>query len=246
MTTYAYRFAALGFLGCLGAPAWAGTVYNSLNPAQQGISAVSITDPDETDSRVELPGLPNREVLSQVGDSITLAGTDRFVTAFTVRLGSLTSLPTAKPVADVELSVFTDSGGLPGSLLWNGTVAGVVFPDDFRGVDVTFVPRITVPTSLVFSIAFSNISNPGGYYMGIATDRLVYVGSSGPTVLEQATATGAWTAVDMGDVLGGVFQNLQASVTAVPAPGALVVLGVAAFFGRLGRTPRRHLGEATA
>ena len=222
--------AAAAAVGASASFAPAGIVYNSLAANQQAAGIVVCADPDETDSRVELPGSPTaREFDAQVGDAITLAGTDRFVTNFTVRLAAYQ--PTASTAsANLELNIYTSAGGLPGSLLWTGT-SGVVFPSSLNGVDVSFTPNITVPGSLVFSVAFSAISNAGLRPMGAATASLVQTGSSGANIVVQDTATQAWRTASY----GSAFENVQARIVAVPAPSTAALLTAAACAFR-----RRH------
>lgn len=202
---------------------WAGTVYNSFTGGTAANAILIIADPDESNSRVELPGLPmEREFDSQIGDSITLAGTDRFVTSFTVRVAAFT--PTTFGAAtDVELTLYTNSGGFPGTLLWNGTIAGISMPTS-SAYNVTYNPNITVPTNMVFSVALSNISNAGHRPLGIVSSATSSVGTSGMDVLVQDTATQVWRK----EFYPQGFQNIQAMVVAVPAPGAGAFLATAA------------------
>ena len=82
---------------------------------------------------------------------------------------------------------------------------------------MTFAPNVTVPDSIAFSIALSNIAS-GGREHGIATQSTAGIGFSPTTVLFQETGSGSWDTFG----LGPAFRNVQALVVAVPAPGSAV------------------------
>lgn len=207
-------------VAALSAPALADVVYNSqlANPSTAGVAI--LTDPDENSSWNELPGGPAREFDCRIGDSVTLAGTARYVTGFSVRLGGFFG-HNVVATADMELNIYANIGGLPGTLLWTATQTGVVLPTNNTVVDVNFAPNITVPDSLIFTIGFPNVVNPDQRTMGLACYQSVFVGSSGSDLVLQDTATGVWR----NQMYGTPFQNVQAKITAVPAPASLIALG---------------------
>lgn len=211
--------------------AHASVIYQAFRPTPGGV--LFIADPDESDSRIELPP-EYREHASRVGDVIAFAGTDRFVTQFAVRLQIIAPLVSQPTGLDVELTIY-QTNGLPGNVLWTGTVTGVAFPLNTPNpvVDVVFEPRLTLPDSVAFGVAFANISNSMQTLLGAGTQSDATIGFSGGGVLIQDTPTQTWE----GRYFGSQFLQLQAQVTAVPAP---TPVGLMAISGLLAARSRRR------
>ncbi|HYE62403.1 MAG TPA: hypothetical protein VD997_10430 [Phycisphaerales bacterium] len=189
-------------------------VYSARQANPAGV--LLINEPDERSSFFEVSG-SGREVDCRVGDAVTLAGTDRFVTEFSTRLWSFQS-PASPVTLDVELTLYHLSGGVPGAPIWSGTRTGVVLPTT-SAVEVVFNPGVTVPDSLCFAIAFTNIV--GTRQFGVVAAQFASVGSSPLHTLFQSTATQEWRQ-DVGLNPGSdVFDHVDARITAVPAPGAI-------------------------
>lgn len=210
--------------------AGAAIIYNSQAATSPG-GVYFINEVDETSSAMEQPGsATEREFDIRAGDSITFAGTDRFVTSFAVRLWSFTT-PASPISTDVELTIYSSVAGLPGSVLWSGTVGGVAIGGT-TAIPVVFAPNLTLPNSVCFAVALNNISATRMF--GPSGASFATVGSSPSTVLRQSTSTLAWRT----EVVPGGLQQMEARVEAVPAPAAVVVFACAGFAGP-GRRRRR-------
>lgn len=190
----------------------------------------------ESSSFSERTDGPDLERDARAGDSITLAGTARFVTDFEIQLGGVWNLSTQSASADVTLILYALSGGLPGAEIWSGTVNGVTFAGGTTGARdaaVMFHPNVLVPDSLAFGIAFPSVSGEEtgfglNYFVGDPT-----VGSTAPGMLYQDSATLAWRN-------GAKGENLQARVTAVPASATFAFLFAACAWAT--RRDRRAMG----
>jgi hypothetical protein len=175
----------------------------------------------ETDSGVELPGGLENDV--RTGQAITLAGTSRFVTAFTVRNFSFASTTVTM---GMTLTMYESVGGLPGAELWSGRQT-LTSPGAGVGhtVDVTYTPNILVPDSIVFGIALDSISGqPTNQAQGPAYQHLTLptIGSADDRVLIQDSTTLQWAP----DPTSPPGENyLQARIEAIPAPSTVMGVG---------------------
>lgn len=185
-----------------------------------------IADPDEPNSFDEITiEPPAREYDRRVGDTITFAGTDRFVTRFDARIIAFSGVA-AGLALDVELTIYTNVGGLPGTALWSGIAPGVTLPNStISSIDASFTPNITVPDSICFGIAFTAITRSPNEsrIFGASSTNFVSIGSSPNTILRQRSADGVWFAEDLGTGGGGIFRNVEARVEAVPAPSTAAI-----------------------
>jgi hypothetical protein len=190
--------------------AHATVVYNSRTTSPNGIFIIN--EVDESSSFNERPnGVgEQREFDCRVGDVITLAGTDRFVTEFTTRLWSFA--PASPITTDVELTLYQNASNLPGAVIWSGTLTGISVAGT-TPIDVTFNPNVVVPDTLCFGIAFPSLTTSRAF--GPLASGFVLVGSSPLYTVRQDTATQAWRQ----DPLGTPFFHVDARVTAVPSPG---------------------------
>lgn len=228
------NWVGLGVVGVVGVGVprvWGAVVYQARETVPQGTHVIS--DLGEASSFLETvtPG----EARSRVGDRITLAGTDRYVTTFSTRVGSFSTRAAAGLEVDVELSLYASvptagglggaSGSLPGALLWRGVVAGVVVPARGTGIaqtaEVVFSPLVTVPDTMFFAVGFTAVrggaSDPRD--VGVLGSTSVSVGSSPGGVVEEAGDGGVWS-VPVYSVQTAAFRHVDAVVVAVPGPGA--------------------------
>ena len=199
-----------------------------------------INDLDESSSLTELPGTPQeREFESRVGDSITFAGTDRFVTSFSTRLLAFGGVNRGI-TANVELSIFENSGGLPGNLLWSGVTPGVTIPaqPSFGAVDAVFSPNMVLPDTVCFAVAFTSIVLVAGESraFGVGTYSNPTVGSSPVTTIHQLSADNSWFVQDNSTLAGGIFRNVEARVEAIPGPATASCIAASVFL--IGRRRR--------
>lgn len=201
------------------ASAHAAIVYNSFRAGTTADGILINCDPDETDSRVELPGTPNeREFDSRVGDVITLATTDRFVTQFEIRAWAI-GLGGPSALTDIELTIYSVNAGTPSSPLWTGILSAVTLPGSNSPTTLSFAPNIEVPSTIAFGVAFANVTANGRSF-GLATQsQSPTVGSSTTGIIAQDTSSGLWqTRFTNPNDLGGSFRQVQARVNAVPIP----------------------------
>ncbi len=207
--------AAMTFIITAAHAASGSIVYNSRNPLPLGIFIIN--EADENSSFQELPGPFEREWDCRQGDVITLAGTDRFVTQFSTRLWS-TEGQGATVTTDVELTLYTRAGNLPGEVIWSGTLSNIVISGTTMR-EVVFNPHVTVPDTLCFAVSFTNIAATRRF--GVVSSQSNLVGTSGLGTIRQDSATLAWR--EFAGPNDG-FRHVDAQITAIPSPAALAVL----------------------
>lgn len=193
-------------------------------------AALIIAELDESSSSAEITTGPvARENEQRVGDSITFAGADRFVTRFDTRMMAFGGVA-AGLALDVELSIYTNVAGLPGPLLWSGVAPGVAIPitSGIASIDASFAPNLTLPDSVCFGIAFTGIARAPSESrtFGVSTSSLASIGSSPNTILRQRSADGVWFSDDLSFTAGGIFRHVEARVEAVPAPHAAAIAAI--------------------
>ncbi|MBN1974574.1 MAG: PEP-CTERM sorting domain-containing protein [Sedimentisphaerales bacterium] len=164
-----------------------------------------------------------------IGDGITLAGTDRFVTEFMFGY-KLTLRSEQNPTSQTATVRFYNNDGIegaPSTLLWQSES----FSIDEGDHDVTLpVSFIEVPNTFIWTVQFNdyddNIFNYSGKYR-----RPVVVGSSTDWIWGMYSS--GWTKLYITDGETGDFLYAKvtaASSTNVPEPsvGLLLCLGLAA------------------
>ena len=185
--------------------------------------AATIYDNTTTDSGDFFPYNGASSSYSHIGDTVTLAGTNRLLTGAQVQLFNNSS---ANGTYDATLylwQVGSPVGGSLGSFTRTGISIGAF---GFPNVDFTNL-NLTVPDSLVFTVAISNVSPGLKLGMGLYTGPTV--GSSNPNTM--ITATGQTLSED---VVGNGFGNAYLRLTAdpvnssVPEPSTLSMTGGAA------------------
>lgn len=180
--------------------------------------------PAETDTRIESPGGIEHD--AQAAQLVNLAGTDRLVTLFEVRLASFSSQTGSSTSVRVHLTLLQSDQGVPGAEIWSGSVAGVtLLGGQNTSTIVAFSPQVIVPDSFFFAMAMSEITSTALVFGPSAQIVGASVGSHGAGVYVQDSATQAWS-VDPGSLAPPL--NLQARITAVPGPGAAAGLLVLA------------------
>lgn len=187
-----------------------------------------INDPNESDSGIEVAPVPPdvRESEVRVGDTITFAGADRFVTDLAVRLWSFGSAGSI--TCDLELTIYQNAAGLPGAELWSGTLPSLTTTGTAPTI-ASFRPNLTLPDSVCFGLAIRNhATTNGNRSFGILAAAGPAIGGGVPVgVVYQNSATLEWRS-ERNDFAGGIFNNIDAVVAAVPAPGATPLLLAAA------------------
>lgn len=223
-------------------PALGAIVYQARSTPATGV--LIICEPDETDSAIELAGGPiARETDSRIGDTITLAGTDRYVTSFSTRLWAFDQPFTNTITLDVELTLYQNAAGLPGAAIWSGTLSAISFTGNQPRI-IAFQPNVFVPNSLCFSLAYHNIVQTGGLrtfgVVGSFGPAGPAFGSSTQGFIRQDTATQAWRTDN--PLVGGLTQ-IDAVIEAVPTPSTLAI--AIPVFAVVLRRPSRRDGTLT-
>jgi hypothetical protein len=160
---------------------------------------------------------------TQIGDQISLAGTERSATSATVEFFSDGSAGTFDTVLDL---FDVGSGPLPpvvvGSEIGSFTMTGVSAPvNDI--LDVTFaLGGIVVPDNLIFTVGVSNVG-VGVDILGLDMDEPPTVGSSDNTF---AIANDGTNYIQTPTNNENVFFELDA-VAAVPEPASCGLIGAA-------------------
>jgi hypothetical protein len=160
---------------------------------------------------------------SHIGDTITLAGTNRLLTSAQIQLFNNSS---TSGTYDATL-YFWEVGSPVGSLLGSFTRTGITIGSfGYPNVDFTNL-NLTVPDSLVFTVAISNVSSGLSLGMGLYTGPTV--GSSDPN--RQVAATGlTFSEGVVPNGFGNSYLRLAADPvsSAVPEPSTLSMAGSAA------------------
>lgn len=185
--------------------------------------AATVYDNTTTDSGDVFPYTSGFSSYSQIGDTVTLAGTNRFLTSAQIQLFN-NSLNSGTYDATLYFwQVGSPVGGLLGSFTRTGISIGAF---GFPNVDFTNL-NLTVPDSLVFTVAVSNVSAGLNLGMGLYTGPTF--GSSNPGTL--ITATGQTFSQGVaGNGLGNSYLRLTADpvTSSVPEPSTFSMTGGAA------------------
>lgn len=209
---------AIATLAALPMTAVASIVYDSLSPVSRGFWFIH--DRDETSSSAELPGGFENE--SQAGEQITLAGADRLVTNVQIRLR--TSAFVSTPItANVTLRLWEVQGASPGKQLWNGVVP-ITFPFGVSTfADADFAMDVLLPDTLIWTVALDDIVVAPGvnnnFGVGLHSNPVLVGGNPGGVLWQDSTTLEWHEDADAG-------FNLEARFTALPAPGASLLLSL--------------------
>jgi hypothetical protein len=171
----------------------------------------------------------------EMGNEVTAAGTDRFVTILAIEIYSQNGLfPNGTPgYADFHAQLYANDGplGQPGSLLWQSAVVHVNYPGGLSLL--TFdVPQVLVPNVFTWTLQYSNTSLVPPALPGAAapttggSDACWARGSSSPW--GQVPAAG----------------NLMAQIQAVPEPRTSIILSAGVLTLCLLRRLQRQFSES--
>ena len=214
---------------CVGTPnAQASVVYQTANDPNTPFANYVPFGNDGT------PGHPNPG--AYIGNQITLAGSDRYVTDVSVMLGTNSSIP-ATDLYTCQLYSNDGLGGAPGTLLGSSTVsvttAGGVWSTSFPFADVlvpdtfTFVLSSDHPIGTEVGALNTNTATP---LTGSAVDTVWYSTASG------WVSNNTW-ALDDGAATN-LFIATVAAETPVPEPMTMASMFMA--LGGLGAWVRRR------
>ena len=168
----------------------------------------------------------------QLGDDVTLAGTARMVTSFSV---VITNQYTQTYNATFTARFFKNNGlnGVPGDMIWQGTQTvsnGPAANASGQGGDLTVnfaVPSILVPDTFIWSIqANTNLPPPtSGDGIGPVLNDTPQIGSSHDVAYDNPGDGTGWAAYnyhpDQTDL-----ANFQAVITALPEPATLSTFAI--------------------
>ncbi len=165
------------------------------------------------------PGHPNPG--NFIGNEVTMAGTDRYVTNVTVTFGNYNA-PADPSSYTVQLYMNDGSGGGPGTLLGSSTVSFAIGNLLLSPVSFPFAD-VLVPDTFIFVVSNAYAATSGSYYGPTNTNDPPLIGS-GVNTIWYLTDSG-WVSNNTWAISDGALTNLfDASVTAVPEPATLSVL----------------------
>jgi hypothetical protein len=199
-------------------------------------------DLGETGSTDEAPG--GVETEARVGQLITFAGTNRFLTTFQTQLLIPFQMPNTTLTLGVTASIRESIGGVPGALIWSGRVElASSGPASQHSVPIEFTPNVMVPDSVVITLEYDSITNEAGSTLGFyLSQALPTVGAAGTELLSQDSLSLEWyeqpdppnrfflRAVMRAEAGPGCYANCDGST----APPVLNVLDFSCFLNRFG------------
>ena len=200
-------------------------IYNSTQPHTPTSTMIWLmADPNngETASYIELT--PNGENEARVGAALTFAGTNRFVDRVEIPC-AVNGMAGAPQTATFELAFYTDAGNTPGTLIWSGsTVTTMTGPGPV--VSSIFTPNITLPNTVFYTLAYSNIQNLANRAFGSRFNNVANatVGSHSQQMTQDST-TLAWAP----SPFTTPQNSIEILVNAIPTPGTLALAALAAF-----------------
>ncbi|RKZ12009.1 hypothetical protein DRQ53_15355 [bacterium] len=179
----------------------------------------------ETGSADEQPG--GGEESSAVAQRLSFVGSARESSRFILTLGEIMfGAPRTDIDLDVTLELRGAAGDTPGALLWSGT-SHAFFQDGsftYRSTNVSWEPTIVLPDSVFAVISYANIVGQGETALGVSAVPYAVGDFPRPPIIEFYTPDQEW--IDSGATQREGY--LEFRVTAVPSPGALALLGLAA------------------
>ena len=189
------------------------------------------TNPDYTYFQPIAPG-------EEIGDDVTLAGTARYVTGFTV--------PITNTYANPFIGSFTarfytpDQDGLPGTQIWQANSNLInLQPNSDATLDFGS-PNVTVPDSFIWTLTATTLPAASSTDESIGTllNNTPQVGSSEDAFVYNAHDGSGWGNFNFQP--GPDLANFEATITAsVPEPATCSLLALGAVAGLVRRRRRR-------
>lgn len=151
------------------------------------------------------------------GDLVQFApATPRYLVVASTGFWNLSS--TVGGTVDVTLDLWSVVGGLPGGNLYSGTLSSVnAAANSFVMTD--FNPNITVPDDIIWTLSFSNPSNPLMEF-GLPAFDPPTIGGSDNTFVIWSTSPGVFTQASFPDSANYYFE-----AQATPEPATFVLCG---------------------
>lgn len=186
-------------------------IFGTMVLASNLASATSIVyDNTTTDTDFYYPDGQN-----EFGDEITLAGTERLVTAFTFSyLGDFTG--ENDETARIRFYVNDGTGGAPDTLLYDSGAFSI-----FSGINVHTLSglSVVVPDTYTWVVQWGGTTQTVDDNAGLLIYDPPTVGASGDYFwMKDDTGWSMYT-------FAGVVANFYAQVEAIPEPGTLLLLG---------------------
>jgi len=159
---------------------------------------------------------------SNIGDTVTLGGTNRFLTGAQVQLFNNSSVSGTYDATLYLWQVGSPVGSLLGAFTRTGIPIGAF---GFPNVDFTNL-NVTVPDSLVFTVAVSNVSSGLNLGQGLYVGPTIGSSDNGSLIIAQGST--------FSEVVSGGFGNVYLRLTsdpvssAVPEPSTISMSGGAA------------------
>ena len=154
---------------------------------------------------------------NEVGDEVTLAGTERLVREVTFGYNIVSYLATGSE--EVIFRLYDLRGGQPDSVLYQS--AAIPMSPGLNYYTVSSIDTV-VPDTLVWTAAVSGYAVGTGYYAGpVIADANPTVGSSADYIWNKSA--GGWVQYDLGDAIANFQATITADPACVPAPGAVLL-----------------------
>jgi hypothetical protein len=155
---------------------------------------------------------------SHIGDTVTLGGTDRFLTGAQIQLFNNSAVS-----GSYDATLYLWEVGSPvGTLLGSFTRAGIsIGAFGFPNVDFTNL-NLVVPHTLVFTVALSNVSSGLNLGMGLYTGPTTGLSNNGTMIVAQGSTFSEGAALNFGNA----YLRLTADAgSAVPEPSTIWMSG---------------------
>lgn len=181
----------------------------------------------ETSSSEEIDG--GFEYQSHIAQRITFGGDARESSVFSVTIGDLYSHSFLDTTLNLTLELRDADGDAPGNLRWSGTSSVLISGElgSFRSSQAEFLPGIVLPDSVYAVLSYDSVIQEPGTFLGCATTyRSIPTVTPAPPLLVFDAALDDWVVFDTGG--NTAYKFLMIEVDAIPAPGAMALLGLAA------------------
>ena len=161
---------------------------------------------------------PERPSGNHVGNTITLEGTDRYLTSVSVKVATS---DTSVPDQTVTLKLFQNDGeedkatgvGRPGTLIASASISGVSFQSSRSMIPLTFeLPFVLAPETFTFTLDFSPGSAEKRWVGAVTNKNPASIGSSLDTLWFGFGEEGKWESNAKWAILDGASTNVLDAV----------------------------------